>query len=385
MPSGWGSGTAHSRLVVESGSDLVVVGAGIVGLSHAWHAARAGLRVIVIERDERAVGASVRNFGHVCTTAQAGEVLDLAVVAREEWLRLGAEAALPILRNGTVVVARTAAQARVLDEFEAERGAAVRPLTPHGSADLLGFVPPGMVAAAHLPQDLRVDPTTASAAFASYLERLGVVFQWRTNVLDLQPGVVRTTRGTIRTTRTIVAVGHDVDRFFPDVADAHGLVRCRLRMMEVDPPTGALPPALLTGSSMLRYDGLAQQPSAVDVRAELLAESPALLEQGVNLMLTQRPNGRLVIGDTHHYGVTEDPFEDEASDSLVLREMERLFGTTLVVRRRWRGVYASSAKAPFLVTEPMPEVTVASVTTGIGMTTALGLAKRVLEQTLVTT
>ena len=145
-------------------------------------------------------------------------------------------------------------------------------------------------------------------------------------MLALEPGAVVTTRGTIRTARTVVAVGHDVDRFFPEAADEHGLLRCRLRMMEVDTPVGAVPPAVLTGSSMLRYDGFAQQPSAADVRAELLAESPALLEQGVNLMLTQRPNGRLVIGDTHHYGVTEDPFEDEASDALVLAEMERLFG-----------------------------------------------------------
>ena len=155
--------------------------------------------------------------------------------------------------------------------------------------------------------------------------------------------------------------------------------------MEVDAPTGALPPAVLTGSSMLRYDGLAQQPSSADVRAELLAESPALLEQGVNLMLTQRPNGRLVIGDTHHSGVTEDPFEDEASDELVLAEIGRLLGAPLTVRRRWRGVYASSSKAPFLVTEPIPDVTVASVTTGIGMTTALGLAERTVTELLVTT
>jgi FAD dependent oxidoreductase TIGR03364 len=362
----------------------VVVGAGVVGLSHAWHAVRAGLRVIVVERDERAVGASVRNFGHVCTTAQAGAVLEIATVAREEWLRLGAEAELPIQQRGTVVVARTEAQSRVLEEFEAERGAAARAVTPEEAERLLGFAPPGLRSAVHLPADLRVDPTTASAVFAAHLASLGVEFRWRTNVLAIEPGAVVTTRGTIRSGRTIVAVGHDVDRFFPDAADEHGLLRCRLRMMEVDGPFGAMPPAVLTGSSMLRYDGFAEQPSAADVRAELLAESPALLEQGVNLMLTQRPNGRLVIGDTHHYGVTEDPFEDEASDALVLAEMERLLGVPLTVRRRWRGVYASSPKAPFLVTEPMPDVTVASVTTGIGMTTALGLAKRVLEESLVT-
>jgi D-hydroxyproline dehydrogenase subunit beta len=368
---------------MERSADLVVVGAGIVGLAHAWHAVRAGLRVVVVERDERAVGASVRNFGHVCTTAQAGEVLELALLAREEWLRLASDAELRVQRTGTAVVARTAAQARVLEEFAAERGDAVRPLTAGRAEDLLGFAVPGLVAAAHLPADLRVDPATAAAVVAAHLERLGVEFLWRTNVLALDPGVVRTTRGVLRAAKTVLAVGHDVDRFLPDVADAHGLVRCRLRMMEVDSPVGVVPPAVLTGSSMLRYDGLAQQPSAAAVRAELAEASPALLEQGVNLMLTQRPDGRLVIGDTHHYGVTEDPFEEERSDALILDEVSRLLGAPLTVRRRWRGVYASSPKAPFLVAEPMADLLVVSVTTGIGMTTALGLARRTVAEHLL--
>ena len=368
---------------MERSADLVVVGAGIVGLAHAWHAVRAGLRVVVVERDERAVGASVRNFGHVCTTAQAGEVLELALVAREEWLRLASDAELRVQRTGTAVVARTPAQARVLEEFAAERGDAVRPLTAGRAEDLLGFAVPGLVAAAHLPADLRVDPTTAAAVVAAHLERLGVEFLWRTNVLALDPGVVRTTRGVLRAAKTVLAVGHDVDRFLPDVADAHGLVRCRLRMMEVGSPVGVVPPAVLTGSSMLRYDGLAQQPSAAAVRAELAEAAPALLEQGVNLMLTQRPDGRLVIGDTHHSDVTEDPFEDERSDALILDEVSRLIGAPLTVRRRWRGVYASSPKAPFLVAEPMPDLLVVSVTTGIGMTTALGLARRTVAEHLL--
>ncbi|HEY3736031.1 MAG TPA: FAD-dependent oxidoreductase, partial [Jatrophihabitans sp.] len=54
-------------------ADLVVVGAGIVGLGHAAAALRRGLSVVVLERDSRAVGASVRNFGHVCTTPQSGQ------------------------------------------------------------------------------------------------------------------------------------------------------------------------------------------------------------------------------------------------------------------------------------------------------------------------
>jgi glycine/D-amino acid oxidase-like deaminating enzyme len=102
----------------------------------------------------------------------------------------------------------------------------------------------------------------------------------------------------------------------------------------------------------------------------------------MNLMITQRPDGNLVVGDTHHYALTHDPFLDEDVDDLVLREAARLLGVPeLTVRRRWTGVYAS-APGEFLTAAPHPGARVVSVTSGIGMTTALGLAPTVLDDLL---
>jgi len=50
--------------------DLAIVGAGIIGLATALAAARRGLRVVVIDRDAQANGASVRNFGFITVTGQ---------------------------------------------------------------------------------------------------------------------------------------------------------------------------------------------------------------------------------------------------------------------------------------------------------------------------
>jgi hypothetical protein len=52
--------------------------------------------------------------------------------------------------------------------------------------------------------------------------------------------------------------------------------------------------------------------------------------------------------------------------------------TRLPVRQRWQGVYAS-APEEFLIARPADGVRVVSVTTGIGMTTGLGLGESIVD------
>lgn len=367
-----------------AGPHVAVVGAGIVGLAHAADALDRGCRVTVLDRDERAVGASVRNFGHVCTTVQAGRTLELAHVARERWLRLGEKAGFAVQQVGTLVVARSAAELAILEELAAERGLdQVRLLGPAGVRGLLPVAGGDVVGGAHLPMDLRVDPREALPCLAQWLAAEGVTFRWGTHVGLVEPGLLRTGAGELRADAVVHASGHDVDQLFPDIAAEHGVRRCRLHMLEVAPPGGVeVVPAVLTGTSMLRYDALAAQPSAAAVRAEIAARSPELLDVAMNLMLTQRPDGSIVLGDTHHYARTHTPFDEEDVTGLLLREGARLLGGPLTVRRRWRGVYADSPRTDFLVASPHPGTRVVAVTSGIGMTTALGLAPTVLDDLL---
>lgn len=364
--------------------DLAVVGAGVVGLAHAAEAVERGLRAVVFERDERAAGASVRNFGHVCATAQRGPALEYAWAARERWLRLGEKAGFAVRQCGTVVVARTEAELAALEELAAERGdEQVALLTAGQVRSRLPVAAGEVTGGAHLPLDLRVNAPDAIAALTCWLAGSGAEFRFGTHVGSVTPGAVHTARGEVAAARVVHAVGHDVDRLFPDVADAIGLRRCRLQMLEVTlPQPMVLGPAVLTGSAILRYGGLAAQPSAAAVRREFEARYRELLDVDMNLMCTQRPDGSIVLGDTHHYARTPSPFDDERASELLLREGARLFGAPLTVRRRWRGVYAHSAATDFLISEPAPGVRVVSVTAGIGMTTALGLAPAVLDQLL---
>ncbi|MCF4120278.1 TIGR03364 family FAD-dependent oxidoreductase [Antribacter sp. KLBMP9083] len=371
--------------------DLAVVGAGIVGLAHALEAAARGQSVLVLERDDRAVGASVRSLGHAAFTTQDGLALAYALAARERWLRLGREAGFEVREAGTVVVARAEDELAVLDDFVARRDGDARLLDRAGVLALVPVRRQGVVGGAFLPLDVRVDQRAAMAAIARHAATLpGVTVETATTVLGFEAGsgatLVRTTRGDVAARKVVVAVGHDVDRFFPDTARAAGVRRTRLQMLCVTlrgggPDAPAIDPTVLTGTALLHHAGFAPSPALARVRERLASTRPELLEAGLSLTLTQRPDGTVTLGGTQAHATTHDPFRDEALDDLLLREATAVLGGTLRVVERWTGVHAT-ASDPFLVAEPMPGVRAVAVTSGAGLTTALGLAPRVLDELL---
>ena len=362
-------------------ADVVVAGSGIVGLSVAWESVRRGYSVVVVERDAGPVGASVRNFGHGCVTAQLGAARMYGEIARSRWLQLRDEAGLWVQETGAVVVARSDEEFAVLREFVQRNPESVRLMQTTDVLDCVPVAADEVVGGAYLLDDLRIDPRTAVPAFVQYLARLGVHFVTRTNALAAEEGVLHTNRGDIKADKVVLALGHDLDQLLPEPCAASGFRRCQLHMLRVAAPEGRrFGPAVLTGSSLLRYEGFLACPSSGALLARAQAETPALLAAGVNLMFTQEPSGDLLIGDTHAYGTTPSPFSAEELDELILDETKRLLGVAeLRVRERWLGVYASTPTGSYLTPCPASGVVGVAVTSGIGMTTALGLAPAVLD------
>ena len=346
-------------------------------------AIRRGLSVVVIERDERAVGASVRNFGHACITGQLGDAHRWAIAARQRWLELASSAGFWTATDGAVVAARSDDEMAVLEELVESGHGDARVLDRAGLRALVELSD-DVIGGAHLPLDIRVNPREAVASIAAWVERQpGAEIRWRTSFLGLDGDTIRTSRGDVVAGRAIVCVGHDVDRLFPDVAAEAGVQRCGLHMLRVaNPRPATIAPAVLSATGLLRYEAFAAQPAAAALRARFEREHADLLDAGLNLMFTQLPDGDLTIGDTHGDAVTLPPYRDEAHDELVLRETSRLLGVPrLTVKQRWRGVYASAPKAT-LVADISPSATVVSITSGIGMTIGHGLAIDVLDDLL---
>ncbi len=355
---------------------VIVVGAGIIGLAHAFEAHRRGLTVRVIERDTQAVGASVRNFGHACLSAQAPEHAARLRDSRAGWLAAAQSAGFWAAEAGALFVARNDAELALAEAFVATKGEAASLQTADQVRGRLGGGDPRVRGGVWLPADLRVDPRTTVARLAAWLASEGVAFEWGTTVRAASDGIVETSRGTFSAERVIVCVGHDLSYLYPQVASAHEVLRCRLSMALTDAPAGyTMDTALLSGTSMLRYAGFSALPEADAVRAHLGATEPELLDIGANLMITRRPDGTLLVGDSHHYGTAAEPFLDESVSETLLAAAARLLGVErLTVRQRWQGVYASSPRTEVLRDRADATVESVTVTTGIGMTLSFGLA-----------
>jgi FAD dependent oxidoreductase TIGR03364 len=359
--------------------DLLVVGAGIVGLAHALLGARAGLRVGVVERDARANGASIRNFGFVTVTGQSHpDTWRRALRARQIWAETCREAGIAVLHRGLLMAARRAEAVQVIEAFAAgPMGEGCRVLSRTDLPDPLRR--DGTVRAAlYSPHELRVESREAIPRLAVWLrDAHGVAFLTQRAVLAVEEGRVQTPRGVLLAERIVVCPGTDLGTLFPDVFARRRATLCKLHMLRLADPGWRLPAAVMSDLGLDRYRGYASCDGLDVLRARLRAEQPAHLDNGVHLIVVQSADGTLVVGDSHHYGPTPDPFQPAEVDALILDEFEKVLGPAPPVVDRWIGVYPSGPDDAF-VEAPAPGVRLVSVTSGTGASTAFGLAEEVL-------
>lgn len=103
-------------------ADVAVVGGGILGLAHAYQAAKAGRSVVLFERSPRAMGASIRNFGMVWPVGQpAGPMHQMAMTSRATWLEVIAAAKLPHHPTGSLHVVYRDDEATVVSSRRSPR------------------------------------------------------------------------------------------------------------------------------------------------------------------------------------------------------------------------------------------------------------------------
>jgi FAD dependent oxidoreductase TIGR03364 len=364
--------------------DLAVVGAGIVGLATALAGARRGLKVLVIDRDSCANGASVRNFGFVTITGQErGSMWARARRSREVWREVADAAGIAIVHTGLWMTVRRPESVRVLEAFMAtEMAEGCRLLRPaEARRRWPQLAAPELAAVLESTLELRVESREAIPRLAAWLaEAHGVAFLRNTQVTAIDPPSVHTSRGTVRSHRVAVCPGDDFNGLYAERLARHALTRCKLQMLRLAAPGFKLPAAVMSDLGLGRYHGYADLKAAAPLKARLAAEQAEHLKHGVHLIVVQSADGSLVVGDSHHYAATPDPFSRQDVDALILDEFRATLGfAPPPVLERWIGTYASAADRPLLIDAPEASVRVGIVTCGAGASTGFAIGEELVS------
>lgn len=382
-PLGIDRSAAHrSRPAVRY--DLAVVGAGIVGLAHALAAVRNGKRVVVIERDQRANGASIRNFGFVTVTGQAaGDCWQMARRSRDIWVEVAEAAGIPVLHRGLVVAARRPEAEAVVEAFlKTDMGRECQRLTPF---EALQYVPTlrtdTVKSVLYSPYELRVESKDAVPLLARWLEEVhGVDFHWGTHVHAVEAPHLETSNGRIAAETVVVCPGDDFATLYSDRIASYAPTRCKLQMLRVRPSAPiTLGATVMSDLSLARYHGYADLPEAQPLARLLDGEQTDERQSGVHLIVVQSEDGSLVVGDSHDYGATPDPFVPSRVGDLILGEMDAVLDLPArSVEERWIGTYASAPDRWRFTDRPDDATRICVVTAGCGASTAFGIAEETI-------
>ncbi|MFE6934323.1 TIGR03364 family FAD-dependent oxidoreductase [Streptomyces sp. NPDC057699] len=327
---------------------VIVVGAGVVGTMHAWHAVNRGHEVVQIERESEARGASLRNFGQIWVSGRAGgEELATALRARELWESIGERVpGLGFRACGSLTPVRTARERAVAEAAVARPDAAARgyELLTAGEARAVNPALRGDFAGAlWCERDAAVEPRTAQLALKKELLASGrYTYLGGREVREvIGTASVRDDHGGVHTgDAVILATGAWLGGLVRELAGPDLPVRrVRLQMMQTDPLGETLTTSVADADSFRYYPAYAGE--ALDALNAGQPQDPTAAEHRMQLLMVQRRDGGLTIGDTHEYehpfafDTVEEPYEH------LTRVVESFLGRPLPrVRHRWAGVYA---------------------------------------------
>ena len=368
--------------------DVAVVGAGILGLAHAYTLAERGQKVAVLERDAQACGASIRNFGMLWPIGQPlGEWHDLARKSCQRWLTLLENSRLWHLRCGSLHLAYHDDEWQVLQEFHAKaqtKGLDLSLLTPSMLLEKYpALVAENLQGGLFSPTEINVDPRQVTRELPRYLQEVHHVdFYWSTRVTGFDLPQIDTTRGKLQTDRLILCTGVDFRELLPEAFANSGIIPCKLQMMRTQPYGASfqLGTMMAGGLTLRHYRAFQICPSLPRLVERLEREYSEYTRLGIHVMVAQNATGEIILGDSHEYGDDIDPFDKTQIEELILRYLDKMIRLPeMRIAARWHGIYAKHPTMPYVIAQPNDRVLAVTGVGGAGMTLSMGLADRLVQ------
>jgi glycine/D-amino acid oxidase-like deaminating enzyme len=349
---------------VNATTDVVVVGAGIVGAACAEALSREGLRVTIVESGVVAGGATGAGMGHITVMDDSEAQFALTRYSRELWSGIAPSLPADVEFDmcGTLWLAadeEEMAVVRAKHQSHAARDVRTEILDATALREAEPNLRPGLAGALLVPEDSVIyGPCAARWLIERAVERGGSL-RAGTAVVEVCDGGVTLADGTrIAAARTVCATGTWAVELFPGLA--------------VRPRKGHL---AITD----RYPGFVRHEL---VELGYLKSAHGFAAESVACNIQPRITGQVLIGSSRQFGATHPEVDAPVLRRMLERAIEYVPALAgLSVIRTWTGFRAATDdKLPVIGPCPgRPGVYLATGHEGLGLTTSLGTAQLVAD------
>ncbi len=376
---------------IKNAYDLVVVGGGILGTFHAYHAIKNGLRVALIEKDGPPQGATVRNFGQIVPSGMNTKWQAYGRESLRIYKEINERFDISVRKEGTIYIASNDDEVQLLEQLyliNQNNQYASKMLTKEKCLDRYPGLRPNYVKAGlFFPKEIKVEPHTLIKNLHKYLAHNGLEIHFQTAVLEcnkLTDGVEVYISGgkSLSAAKVIICNGSEFKILYPAIFNESDLEVTKLQMMHTKPqPQGyLLKSSILTGLSIRRYEAFHECPSFHAIKSKENLDSP-ISTWGIHILFKQAADGSVIIGDSHEYAPANQidvlgTMINMDIDDLILEEAKKIIDLpTYEIQNRWYGLY-SQCKTTDIYQKTIDEnIHIVTGIGGKGMTASAGFAK----------
>ncbi|MET3539151.1 TIGR03364 family FAD-dependent oxidoreductase [Chryseobacterium limigenitum] len=370
--------------------DLIVVGGGILGTFHAYHALKRGLKVALIEKNSLPQGATVRNFGQVVPSGMDLKWQNFGRESLSIYKELQAETDLTVRENGSVYIASNDEEMQLIHELHE-----INKNNNYESALLSkndcikkfdGLRSDYCKGGLFFPQEISVDSGEMIIKLHQLLkEKFDLKIFYNTTVVEINEDkecTCLTSEGTsFYSAKVIICGGHEFKTLYPQVFNESDLVVTKLQMLQTKPQgIYSLPGNILTGLTIRRYESFQECESFDNIKS---LEDPNTFDKkfGIHILFKQALDGSVILGDSHEYASAKNSDDlgyelNMEIDEYMINEAKKIIDLpTYEIQRRWFGIYSQCKTKDIFEHNVSPNIHIVTGIGGKGMTGSGGYSK----------
>jgi FAD dependent oxidoreductase TIGR03364 len=371
--------------------DLIVVGSGVLGTFHAYHALKKGFRVAIIEKDKMPKGATIQNFGQVVPSGMDTKWQAYGRESLAIYKEIQSQFDISIRQKGSIYLASNEEEIQLIEELSQinqSNNYESHLLTKDQCLDKYpGLRSDYVKAGLFFPEEVTVEPRTMIYRLQEFMiQNMGLKLILNTTIVNCEStsngvSLFSAANESFLAKKVIICNGSEFKNLFPILFNESDLVVSKLQMMQTKPQKNyTLDGSILTGLSIRRYEAFYECPSFKSIKVK---EDPDTLEKkwGIHILFKQAADGSVILGDSHHYAdaknIDDLGFDlDMDIDNFMIQEAKKIIDLpNYEIQNRWYGRYSQCK------TKDIFEYTIGEnihIITGIGgkgMTGSGGFAK----------